>query len=107
MVVDVPERLMGVGGAISGVGPAYWALVVEACVDAAVKAGMPAAMASTLVVETMIGSADLIRAQDGDTLAVRRDVASPGGTTARGLAALERGGLRAAFTAAMDDVMGA
>ena len=106
-VIDVPERLMEVGGAVSGVGPAYWALVVEAWVDAAVKAGMPAATASRLVIETMIGSAELIRAQGGDTLAVRRAVASPGGTTARGLAALERGGLRAAFTAAMDDVVGA
>jgi pyrroline-5-carboxylate reductase len=106
-VIDVPERLMSVAGAVSGVGPAYWALVVEAWVDAAVKAGMPAATASKLVIETMIGSAELIRAQEGDTLAVRRAVASPGGTTARGLAALERGGLRAAFTAAMDDVVGA
>ena len=106
-VIDVPERLMEVGGAISGVGPAYWALVVEAWVDAAVKAGMPAATASKLVIETMVGSAELIRAQEGDTLAVRRAVASPGGTTARGLAALERGGLRSAFAAAMDDVVGA
>jgi pyrroline-5-carboxylate reductase len=105
-VIDVPERLMEVGGAVSGVGPAYWALVVEAWVDAAVKAGMPAATASKLVIETMAGSADLIRAQEGDTLAVRRAVASPGGTTARGLAALERGGIRTAFAAAMDDVVG-
>jgi pyrroline-5-carboxylate reductase len=105
-VIDVPERLMEVGGAVSGVGPAYWALVVEAWVDAAVKAGMPAPTASKLVIETMIGSGELIRAQEGDTLAVRRAVASPGGTTARGLAALERGGLRAAFAAAMDDVVG-
>jgi pyrroline-5-carboxylate reductase len=81
--------------------------VVEAWVDAAVEAGMPAPTASKLVIETMIGSAELIRSQDADTLAVRRAVASPGGTTARGLAALERGGLRAAFTAAMDDVVGA
>jgi pyrroline-5-carboxylate reductase len=43
----------------------------------------------------------------GDTLALRRAVASPGGTTARGLAALERGGLRAAFAQAMDDVVDA
>ena len=106
-VIDVPERLMTVAGAVAGVGPAYWALVVEAWVDAAVKAGMPAARASELVIETMIGSAELIRAQEGDTLAVRRAVASPGGTTARGLAALERGGVRSAFAAAMDDVVGA
>jgi pyrroline-5-carboxylate reductase len=55
----------------------------------------------------MAGSAELMRAQEGDTLAVRRAVASPGGTTARGLAALERGGVRSAFAAAMDDVVGA
>jgi pyrroline-5-carboxylate reductase len=105
-VVEVPERLMSVAGACSGVGPAYWALVVEAWVDAAVRRGMPAAQASQLVTETMAGSAELLRAQGGDTLAVRRAVASPGGTTARGLAALERGGLRAAFHSAMDDVVG-
>lgn len=106
-VVDVPERLMTVAGACSGVGPAYWALLVEAQVDAAVKAGMPAPMAAALVTETMAGTAELLRERGGDTLAVRREVASPGGTTARGLAALERGGVRAAFAAAMDDVVGA
>src|SRR5688500_4272257 len=78
-VVDVPERLMEVAGACAGVGPAYWALLVEAWVDAAVKAGMPAAMAGALVRETMAGSAELLRSRD--TLAVRREVASPGGTT--------------------------
>jgi pyrroline-5-carboxylate reductase len=106
-VVDVPERLVEAAGAISGVGPAYWALLVEAQVDAAVRHGLPAPLATTLVTETMAGSAELLRAREGDTLAVRRAVASPGGTTARGLAALERGGVRAAFAAAMDDVVGA
>ena len=105
-VVEVPERLMSVAGACSGVGPAYWALLVEAWVDAAVRRGMPAAQASQLVTETMAGTAELLRERGGDTLAVRRDVASPGGTTARGLAALERGGVRAALHSAMDDVVG-
>jgi len=105
-VVEVPERLMTVAGGVSGVGPAYWALLVEAWVDAAVRRGMPATQASELVIGTMAGSAELLRAQGGDTLAVRRAVASPGGTTARGLAALERGGVRAAFHSAMDDVVG-
>jgi pyrroline-5-carboxylate reductase len=104
-VVDVPERLIEVAGACSGVGPAYWALVVEAWVDAAVEAGMPAAMATALVTETMAGSAELMRTRD--TLAMRREVAGPGGATARGLAALERGGVRAAFASAMDEVVGA
>jgi pyrroline-5-carboxylate reductase len=105
-VVDVPERLVEAAGAISGVGPAYWALLVEAQVDAAVRHGLRAELATTLVIETMAGSAELLRARNGDTLAVRRAVASPGGTTARGLAALERGGVRAAFADAMDDVVG-
>jgi pyrroline-5-carboxylate reductase len=105
-VVDMPERLMDAAGACSGVGPAYWALLVEAQVDAAVRAGLPAALASTLVIETMAGTAELLRARGGDTLALRRAVASPGGTTARGLAALERGGVRAAFANAMDEVLG-
>jgi pyrroline-5-carboxylate reductase len=105
-VVDVPEPLMRIAGATGGVGPAYFALVAEAWIDAAIRHGMPPAAASTLVTETMAGSAELLRVRDHDTLALRRAVASPGGTTTRGLAALERGGLRAAFAQAMDDVVG-
>jgi pyrroline-5-carboxylate reductase len=104
-VVDVPERLMTAAGAVSGVGPAYWALFVEAWVDAAVRHGLPAPLAGELVRETMAGSAELLAARGGDTLALRRAVASPGGTTARGLAALERGGVRAALATALDDVV--
>ncbi len=105
LVVDVPERLMDVAGGTSGVSPAYFAVVVEAMVDAAVKRGMGAAAAAELVLATMEGTAALLRARDGDTLAVRREVASPGGSTARGLAALDRAGLRAAFLDALDAVL--
>jgi pyrroline-5-carboxylate reductase len=105
-VVDVPEPLMRVAGATGGVGPAYFALVAEAWVDAGIRHGLPPRVASALVTETMAGSAELLRAREHDTLALRRAVASPGGTTARGLAALERGGVRAAFGQAMDDVVG-
>jgi pyrroline-5-carboxylate reductase len=104
-VVDVPERLMEAAGACSGVGPAYWAVLVEAWVDAAVRHGLPPAIATTLVTETMAGSAELLNHRDGDTLGLRRAVASPGGTTARGLAALERGGVRAALADALDAVV--
>jgi pyrroline-5-carboxylate reductase len=52
------------------------------------------------------GAAEPVRARGGDTLAVRREVISPRGTTARGPAALERGGVRAAFSNAMDGVVG-
>ncbi|RKQ87666.1 pyrroline-5-carboxylate reductase [Solirubrobacter pauli] len=103
-VVEVPERLLDVAGAVTGVGPAYWALFVEAYTDAAIRHGIPAAQAATLVTETMAGTAALLT--QTDTLALRRGVTSPGGSTARGLAALERGGVRAALAQAMDDVVG-
>jgi len=104
-VVELPESLSRIAGATGGVGPAYWSLLMEAQVDAAIRRGMPAQLASTLVGETMAGTAELLRARGFDTLALRRAVASPGGTTARGLAALERGGVRAALSQAMDDVV--
>jgi pyrroline-5-carboxylate reductase len=106
VVERVPEAVIDAAAACSGVGPAYWALVAEAWVEAAIRRGVPAPIAQRLVTETMAGSAELLRAREHDTLRLRREVTSPGGTTARGLAALERGGLRAAFASAMDDVLG-
>ena len=105
-VVVVPDRLIDVASACSGVGPAYWALAMEAHVDAAIRAGLTPAQASVLVGETMAGTGQILREREWDTLGLRRAVASPGGVTARGLAALERGGLRAAFSQAMDDTAG-
>lgn len=104
-VIALDERLLDVATAVSGVGPAYQALLAEAQVDAAVRQGLAAPLAGRLVTETMAGSAALLLARGCDTLAVRREVASPGGGTARGLAALERGGVRRAFQDAMDAVM--
>ena len=106
-VVRLPEAIIDAAAACSGVGPAYWALAAEAWVDAAIRRGIPAPTAQALVTETMAGSAELLRERGHDTLQLRREVTSPGGTTARGLAALERHGIRAAFAAAMDDVLGA
>jgi len=105
-VVKVPETLMSAAGAVMGVGPAYQALLVEAQVDAAVRHGLAPGLAGLLVAETMAGTAALLELRDYDTLAVRREVTSPGGTTARGLAALERGGVRPAFQEAFDAVVG-
>jgi pyrroline-5-carboxylate reductase len=88
-----------------GVGPAYHALIAEAQVDAAVRHGLKAPFAASLVAETMAGTAALLAARDHDTLAVRREVTSPGGSTARGLRELERAGVRAAFQDAIDAVV--
>jgi pyrroline-5-carboxylate reductase len=57
-------------------------------------------------VQTLAGTAELLRRRDNDTVAVRREVTSPGGATARGIAALERAGVRAAFSDALDAVLG-
>lgn len=103
-VVVLPQHLAAVASATAGVGPAYMALVAEAMIDAAVKKGLKAADATELVVELMAGSAELLRALDGDTLRMRREVTSPGGSTARGLAALEKAGLRRAFVDAIEAV---
>jgi pyrroline-5-carboxylate reductase len=103
-VFTLTEAQMDPATAISGVGPAYQALLAEAQVDAAVRHGLSAPLAGRLVVETMAGSAALLRRRDYDTLAVRREVTSPGGSTARGLAALERRGVRVAFDDAIDAV---
>ncbi|MGI8511882.1 MAG: pyrroline-5-carboxylate reductase [Solirubrobacteraceae bacterium] len=104
-VVELPEERMDVATSVMGVGPAYLALVVEAQVDAAVKRGLPAGQAAALAVSTMSGTAALLAARGHDTLTVRREVTSPGGSTARGLAALESAGLRAAFADALDAVL--
>ena len=105
-VVTVPERLLAAAAAVMSVGPAYQALLAEAQVDAGVRYGLSAALASKLVAETMSGTAALLRTRDYDTLAVRREVTSPGGSTARGLQALEAGGVRSAFQSAIDRVCG-
>ncbi|MGO9899728.1 MAG: pyrroline-5-carboxylate reductase family protein [Solirubrobacteraceae bacterium] len=104
-VVKIRERLLDAAAAISGVGPAYQALLTEAQVDAAVRHGLAAPLAGRLVVETMAGTAALLVARDYDTLACRREVTSPGGSTARGLAALEAAGVRSAFQDAIDAVV--
>jgi pyrroline-5-carboxylate reductase len=104
-VFAVPERLMDVATGTVGVSPAYTAVIAEAQVDAAVKFGLKADLASEIIVEGLRGSATLLQARGYDTLSVRREVTSPGGSTARGLQALEEHGLRAAFGEALKAVL--
>jgi len=103
-VVSASEAELAVASSVTAVGPAYQALLVEAQIDAAVRHGLGAGLAARLVVGTMTGTGALLEARDYDTLAVRREVTSPGGSTARGLDALERAGVRNAFSLAMDRV---
>lgn len=105
-VVVLPEAQMLLSQASSGAMPAYVALVAEALVDALVRNGLDAATATRLVVGSMPGAAQVVDRAGGDTLAARRAVTSPGGTTAKALAALEAGGVRAAFSEAIDAITG-
>lgn len=104
-VVRLDEPLIEPAMALMSCGPAFLALVVEALADAGVKNGLPADEAVRMTVETMAGTAAYLRANGLDAAALRRRVTSPGGSTARGLAALERGGARAVFLDAVDAVV--
>jgi pyrroline-5-carboxylate reductase len=104
-LVVLDDAIIDVAMGLMSNAPAYYALVVEAQVDAGVRHGVAPEQAAQLVVQTMAGTAELLRRQGYDTLAVRRAVTSPGGSTARGLDALERGGVRSAFSAALDAIL--
>lgn len=104
-LVVLDEGLVDVAMGLMSCAPAYVAVVAEAQVDAGVRRGIPAAQGAELVVQTLAGTAELLRRRGYDTLAVRREVSSPGGLTARGVDALERAGLRRAFSDALDAVL--
>ncbi|OBA61541.1 pyrroline-5-carboxylate reductase [Mycobacterium sp. 1100029.7] len=117
-VLTVPESHMDAVTAVSGSGPAYFFLMIEALVDAGVAAGLSRQVATDLAAQTMAGSAALLlerldqesQAAAGEAIGGRADataaqlratVTSPGGTTAAALRELERGGLRIAVDAAV------
>ena len=105
-LVVLDDSLVDVAMGLMSCSPAYVALVAEAQIDAGVRRGIPAPAGAELVVQTLAGTAELLRRRGNDTIGVRREVTSPGGLTARGLDALERGGVRAAFSDALDAVLG-
>ena len=101
-VVWVPkEAHMDTVTAVSGSGPAYFFLILEALEEAAVAEGLDRDTARTLAIQTAKGAATLAEAGDEAPAALRQKVTSPGGTTAQGVAALERGGLRTALADAV------
>ena len=96
-VERVPEHLLDAVTGLSGSGPAYLYLVVEALVDAGVAAGLPRPVSRALVRQTVLGSARLLVESGEEPEVLRAAVTSPGGTTAAGLRVLESQAVRGAF----------
>lgn len=100
--IEVPEKLMDAVTGLSGSGPAYVFQMLEAMSDAGVLMGLPRDIATRLAAQTVLGAARMVL-ESGDHPGELKDaVTSPGGTTIAGIAALERGGFRAALIDAIE-----
>ncbi len=102
VVCYLDEDLLHAATALSGAGPAYIFLVIEALTAAGLKAGLPRQVASRLAEQTVLGAAKLVRDTGQHPAILRDQVVTPGGATIAGLHELERGGLRASFTSAVE-----
>jgi pyrroline-5-carboxylate reductase len=101
-VMRVPEKQQDAVTAISGSGPAYLFFVVESMIEAGVHLGLPRSTATELVVQTVVGSAKLLRETGEHPTVLRERVTSPGGTTAAAIRQLENHKVRSAFIEAME-----
>jgi pyrroline-5-carboxylate reductase len=104
-VVRVPENQMDAVTAVSGSGPAYFALLAEAMIEAGILLGLSREISTQLVVQTMLGTAKQLRDTNTHPVELREMVTSPGGTTIAAIRELERAGVRAAFLNAIQAAM--
>ena len=104
-VVRVPESAMNAITAVSGSGPAYFALLAEAMIEAGILLGLSREISTTLVVQTMLGTAKQLRDEKMHPVELRESVTSPGGTTIAAIRELEQAGVRAAFLNAIQAAM--
>jgi len=101
-VSEVPENLMDAVTGLSGSGPAYIAVMIDALSDGGVRMGLPRNMALKLAAQTVFGTAKMILEKGMHPSRLRDMVASPGGTTIEGIAALEANGFRSALIEAVE-----
>lgn len=101
-VVEVEERLMDAVAALSGSGPAYTFVIIEALADGGVKMGLPRQAAELLAAQTVLGAAKMILETGEHPGRLKDRVASPGGTTIAGIQKLEEGRLRATLISAVE-----
>ncbi len=104
LVQTVETRLMGIAGTISGCGPAYAAMFIEALGDAGVRYGLQRQTAYALAAQMLAGTGRLQRETGRHPAAMKDAVCSPGGTTIAGVAALEQSGFCGAVISAIDAV---
>jgi pyrroline-5-carboxylate reductase len=104
-VVRLPEQALDAVTAVSGSGPAYFALLAEAMIEAGILLGLSREVTTRLVVQTMLGTAKLLRDEGLHPVELREEVTSPGGTTIRAIRELEQAGVRAAFLNAIQAAM--
>lgn len=100
-VVEVPESMMDAVTGLSGSGPGYVAIAIEALTDGGVAAGLPRAIAAQLALNTVLGTAQLLKETGMHPAELKDRVTSPGGTTIAGIAQLESAGFRSALIAAV------
>jgi pyrroline-5-carboxylate reductase len=103
--VRVDEAHMDAVTAVSGSGPAYFALLAESMIEAGILLGLSREISTDLVVQTMLGTAKLLRDEKMHPVELREMVTSPGGTTISAIRELEQAGVRAAFLNAIQAAM--
>lgn len=100
-VITIPESQMDAVTGLSGSGPAFVAIMIEALADGGVASGLPRAIALELAIQTVLGTAELIKQKNLHPAILKDQVTSPGGTTIAGVNALEKHGFRSAVMSAV------